>query len=286
MNSSNLEDLFPRSNTFRIAVCLSGELRHWRTAVANIKQFFEFPESQRYINGNQNLPITTDYFIHTWDTNTWRYYKMEHVHFKIEPHSDKSDVYAAYNPKGMIQEPWEQPRFKRAWDSMFYSHARSVMLKREYELENNFQYDMVVKSRFDTVYNPRHKIPLDLMTTKMCYSPHVSLMPLEFNYNNFDDVVFYGDSPTMDLVADLYHTYKILHSPEKLQKGLETNDVDPSMYYGPGCLLYNHMIRLGIHPERHHTFDYAIVRSTAAELNLDGIKDYDEIRKKWFDWYI
>ena len=282
MSSVNLEHLFPASDKFRIAVCLSGQPRHWQMAVENIKQFFEFSRP----HDTYNLPIETDYFIHTWDINTWRFPKQGHQHFVNESHNDEELIRAAYNPKAMIQESWDPKLYIRAWDSMFYSHARSLMLKRDYELTNNIQYDMVVKSRFDTIYNPRHKLPLDILAPKTCYSPHISLMAAEFNYNNFDDVVFFGNSPTMDLVGDLYHTFKILHSRENVMNNVSTINRDITMYYGPGCLLYKHMVNLGIHPERRHTFDYAIVRSTAVDVNLDGIKDYDEIRKRWFDWYI
>ena len=33
------------------------------------------------------------------------------------------------------------------WSALFYSFAHSVMMKRKYEIENNFEYDVVIKSR-------------------------------------------------------------------------------------------------------------------------------------------
>lgn len=284
MSSVNLEHLFPQPDKFRIAVCLSGQPRHWKTAMSNIKRFFEFPESA--IHPVYDIPIVTDYFIHTWDVNTWRYPKKGHEHFYTESHDDKDEIKIAYNPKDMLLEAWDKNKFARNWDSMFYSHARSLMLKRKYELANNFQYDMVIKSRLDTVYNPQCKISLDQLAPKVCYSTYISLMAAEFNYNNFDDVVFFGDSPTMDLVGDLYHAFKIQHSDKEIKKNSKNIDTDITLHYGPGCLLSKHMANLGIHAEMRRTFDYAVVRSTAVDENLDGIIDYDEIRKKWFEWYI
>ena len=66
MNSSdqpNLEHLFPLPNKFRIAVCLSGQARYWQAAVSNIRKFFETDQ----LDPTYNLPVETDYFIHTWE---------------------------------------------------------------------------------------------------------------------------------------------------------------------------------------------------------------------------
>jgi hypothetical protein len=288
MNSSNfnqvdhLDHLFPPSDKFRIAVCLSGQPRNWRSCVSNIKKFFEFDTHHPHTR----LPIVTDYFIHTWDINTWRYPKKGHENFHIEKHTDEADIRTAFSPVSMIQEKWDHPKFPRAWDSLFYSFSRSLLLKRDRELNTNIQYDMVVKARLDTIYNPRHQMSLDVLRPKTCYSTHINIFPLEFNYYNFDDVLFYGNSPTMDLMGDLYHTFKTLHSVEKVNKNRASTDIDVTMYYGPGALLYTHMMNTGIHPEKRHTFDYAVVRSTSVEKNLDGIINYDEIRQDWFDWYI
>lgn len=278
----NLENLFPLPEKFRVAVCLSGQARHWKTAVSNIRQFFETNQT----DPTYNLPVNVDYFVHTWDTNTWRYAKTAHNHFYNEPFSDIDGIVSAFQPKGYELQKWHPLRFKRAWDSMFYSHAKSLMLKREYELEQNFQYDIVVKCRLDVVYNPRYRMCLNRVMPKVCYSLNVNVFPIEFNYYNFDDVIFYGDSPTMDLVGDLYSTYRVKHSDEHQLSNSKSLDIDQTLHYGPGCLLYDHMMHLGVHPERRHTFDYAVVRSTAVNENLDGITDYDRIKQKWIEWYV
>jgi hypothetical protein len=205
----------------------------------------------------------------------------------MEKHNDRDDIIAAFNPVGFEQEEFVPTTHPRAWDPMFHSFAKSLMLKREHELANQFEYDIVVKARLDVIYSPANWFPIARIWPGRCYTCTLAgKFPSEFNYNNFDDVLFYGDSPTMDLVGDISATYKILHSEALVAADEATLDLNPTMWYGPGCLLYEHMTNLSIHPDDSRGFEYAVVRSTAVDDELDGIKDYEQIRKKWFDWYV
>ncbi len=276
--------------SFKIAVCLSGQARHWRVAAENIKNFFNYSSRHHF---HFNAPIETDYFIHTWDTNTWRYPKTSHGVYENIKHNDIDDIIKTFNPKYIEQEEFDQNKYILAWDPMFYSFWKSLMYKRNYELENNINYDAVVKARLDVIYNPNQKIKFEEikpgingLTPGICYtSQQISKFSYEFNYNNFDDVIFYGDSKTMDIVSDLYHTYKVKHSPQKRFDVGKSLNTDSSLYYGPGCLLYEHMINCGIYPMCNQIFEYVVVRSTSLQDGLDGILNYDEIKKRGIDWY-
>ena len=271
---------FDNSSTLKVAVCFSGQPRFWKIAADNIKNFFNF-------EGRYSTTITTDYFIHTWDTNTIRYPKTHHWIFENTKQSDTDDIIATYNPKGFEQEEWVQDTFPRAWDSMFYSFARSMMLKRNYEIANNFEYDIVVKARLDTIYDPNLKFPIQIVNPGMCYSSTpISKFPSEFHGNNFDDVIFYGDSKTMDLMGELYDTFKLFHSSENVEIDRQNINQDPTMFYGPGCLLYEHCKNLNIYPDGSRVFDYVVVRSTIADAKLNCITDYQEVRRLGREWYI
>lgn len=267
---------------FRIAVCLSGQPRHWQPSVENIKRFFEYDRPHPELG----IEVETDYFIHTWDTNTWRRPKTDHSIYADEKHDDGAAIAAAYNPRAIKIDEFDRAKFPRAWDPMFYSFTNSLMLKRIYELENNFQYDIVVKARLDVVYNPALEFPINRVWPGHCYTcTPISKFPSEFNYYNFDDVCFWGNSATMDLVSDIYRTYKILHNPENIAENEAGKDLDPSMWYGPGCLIYQHLVNSAIHPDS-RAFDYAVIRQTMVDAKLNTIYDYEQIRKKWFEWYI
>ena len=271
-------------NKFRIAVCFSGQPRYWKECANNIKRFFEFHRP----HPETGQPVETDYFIHTWDTNTWRLPKTEHNVFFDEKHDDGEQIRNEFKPKSLIVENYVKDRFYlRSFDPLFYSLSRSLLLKRDYELQNNFQYDLVIKARLDVIYNPANKFPLQHVWPGICYTASlISKFPSEFNYNNFDDVLFYGNSPTMDLIGDLYN----MHNVEKPFEDQVVNQVginlDPIFYYGPGCLLYKYLTKLGIHPDGSRMFEYAVMRSTAIDAKLDAVYQYEEIRRKWFEWYI
>ena len=128
---------------FRVAICISGQARHWRVASKNIKKYFESNIKHKIFD----VPIEYDYFIHTWDTNTWRYPKTHHTFFYDEKHNDKDEIEKEFNPKYFELEEWIPKKFIRAWDALFYSFYRSLMLKRQYEIENNFEYDLVVLTK-------------------------------------------------------------------------------------------------------------------------------------------
>ena len=170
---------------------------------------------------------------------------------------------------------------------MFYSFAESLMLKRNYEIENHFEYDLVIKARLDVIYTPNLKFPLMTINPGVCYSSKpISKFPTEFNGNNFDDVIYYGDSRTMDLVGSLFDTYRVLHNPTHLANQQQSENLDPTIYYGPGCLLYDHCMKLNIATDGSRIFDYVVVRATAAERGLHSIKDFEEIRRLGIEWYI
>ncbi len=268
---------------FKVAVCLSGQPRHWRTAAKNIHHFFE--QQQRH--HDLNTPIRVDYFIHTWDTNTWRKPKTDHTVFENVKHDDAQAIYKEFKPKSMICEEFIQENFELAWDPMFYSFARSVRLKREFELANDIQYDIVIKARLDTIYNPSVGMNYGRCYPGVCYTcTPITKFPSEFNYNNFDDVLFWGNSPTMDLVSEMYNNNLILLNSAYRQQNEAGTDLDPALFYGPGCSLYKYLTDNGLHPEGSRVIEYAVVRETAVEQKLDSIENYDEIRKKWFEWYI
>jgi len=273
---------------FKIAVCFSGQSRYWKECAENIQHYFTF----NGLHPNNGDPVEVDYFIHTWDINTWRYPKQPHSNSFDEKVNNINEIAETYSAKKYIQENFIIKNHPRAWDSMFYSLHRSLFLKREYEIENNFEYDVVFKVRLDVIYNPLKPLILEFLNPKttvipgVCYtSSQISKFSYEYNYNCFDDVFFYGDSRTMDLVGDLSCNYKILHNESAVRELQDGIIFDPSLFYGPGTLLYDHMIRMGIHPENKQHIEYSVMRSTAKELNLNTMRDYGEIKQKNIEWY-
>ena len=165
-------------NKKRIAVCLFGEPRAVGTTSSYIKSFFECDD------------IEVDYFCHSWIKNTCRWYLGKDSIYNIELNSkeQKEEVILGdvskvteylketYNPKKILVESYvpfirkygiEESKkygafYKEDWllnhphssipngTGQFFSTEKSINLKREYEIENNFKYDVVYRMRYDT----------------------------------------------------------------------------------------------------------------------------------------
>jgi hypothetical protein len=269
---------------YRIALCFSGQARTWEGAVNNIKRFFA-----RDNNPETGAPMQYDIFIHTWDTNSYRPSTKTHIYTDEPVPADTADkLKAAYNPVDFCMDNWQEfldlTKSTRSFDGMFYSFMKSIHMKRKYELANDFEYDMVIKLRLDTIYNPHQSFIAHTMSPLMLYScTPIARFPFEFHYNNFDDVFYYGDSKTMDLAANIYNIHK-----QKREQYLDSASLttrDPEFYYGPGTLLYKNLIEMAIHPTCFNSFPWYVVRQNVANSGLDFVNDWEYVMKMCMDWY-
>jgi hypothetical protein len=123
----------------RLAICLSGQPRTWRYTYESLFNFF---------HGHD-----VDVFIHTWD--------------EVDA-AELNAVKLAYSPRVIVQEP--RPLFleeKRAMAirfpvtppftilDMFYSMAASLNLALEASAPPQPGYDLICRTRFDTIYDGR-----------------------------------------------------------------------------------------------------------------------------------
>lgn len=271
----------------RIAVCLSGQPRTWRTAKDNIVNFFNVPGCQ------------VDYFIHTWDTNTYRT-KYETVgekkDYKVPIDEIKKEMEDFFKPKKIETSEYTIEKYGGNWQSLFYSFMKSVILKRQYEYENDIQYDIVIKARFDINYTLMGVNPYGMPLNKFYVHPITPYnaytfmavrdrFPSEYNAPSFDDVTFYADSPTMDIIANLYFWNERVMNEGRRNLLLRKYVEDASFYYGPGTLLYKHLTNWSIIPTSMFYVPYYVVRKEAEDLNLHSINDWDKISKISFDFY-
>ena len=152
----------------RVAVCLSGQPRYVEHAFPSIKAALIDPND-------------ADVFIHTWfhesmvgvpyrTDDRW----MQYPHARYQPNTDKI-ILELYKPKKYIIEPqriFKDPNIQvkktietfnvpyyteEYYSGMLYSSWYSVyqanLLKEQYRLENNFNYDYVIRARLDANIN-------------------------------------------------------------------------------------------------------------------------------------
>jgi hypothetical protein len=105
----------------------------------------------------------------------------------------------------------------------------------------------------------------------------VDKFPTEYNYNCFDDVIFYADSPTMDIISNVYWWYKeiVLRGFKQREHGLFIEE--PEFYFGPGTILYKYLINWSIHPHCELQIPYYLVTKGAEEKKLHSIKNWREV---------
>jgi hypothetical protein len=188
-----------------------------------------------------------DYFIHTWDFNTIPHFKWdvnwdEPDPIKrgklLEPFAnsytsiDKKEIEEILNilkPKKTIIENWEVSKNREkimddvassqtitkdpmkghiSWaGSQLYSIMKCTHLKREYELENKFEYDLCIRSRFDLNFDENNRMifarDFEIPKSKTIYSVHSRAI----NHYPFDiigDIFYLSDSQTFDLLSSMY----------------------------------------------------------------------------------
>ena len=208
----------------RVAICFSGHVRNFD--LRYMQQFIEY-----------NNEHTFDWFFSVWDTidaqNSWRNVwsqtrpldielikQMNPVRYEVENYDSLKDNFKLRNfhPTLMPEPPY------RLWEEgvlhstpMMYKMYKANLLKQQYEIENNFKYDVVMRCRAN-VYFRDSNIKLDPVKENVLYNhggengragvgsfrPNGSAM--------LNDLFYYGSSETMDIVCDVYnHLSMIMH---------------------------------------------------------------------------
>lgn len=145
----------------KIALCLSGQPRFFNKGFDFINKFIITPNN------------ITDIFCHFWFNeddigkigfdNTSRTLSKENYRNDVIHHNTIDQIYKIYQPKKMMYEKqYDCNNFilrdystrsnltnPFATFSQYLSTHKTILLKEEFEKENNFQYNIVIKCRYD-----------------------------------------------------------------------------------------------------------------------------------------
>lgn len=204
----------------RIAFCFSGQLRTWEYCSENWNKFIN------------KFNVQPDIFTHFWDfnTNSQRFIPIDDLPTQIsdeeiqkylnfyKPKKSKIDKYDVLN-KININYHNIRDRKKIEGENIinninwmmpqFYSLNMSTLLKREYEIENNFQYDVCFKLRNDVILDEQsmnHIMNLDLSDPtgkQKIYVIHSQVKGGE--PSRIGDMMFFGNSMVFDMVSEFYN---------------------------------------------------------------------------------
>jgi hypothetical protein len=249
----------------RIAICLSGQPRSIQYTKNGILHHF---------SGNH----TYDFFCHSWNANSWKI-KKDQVNWGNTEKVDEVDLetqllefspkYYKISDSSVLGSNSSVP-----WQSLFYSFMYSVYLKKKYEIENNFRYDLVVKCRYDLAFDPNFKFnPKEKFHSLDINTAHGARMARVYQRTNVSDVIFFGSSTAMDIMADIYwHTYH--------RKRMSLDDFES---IDPGILMYKY----GTENNLVFRFDQPITETVYRRemIPTDSIQGYRQINDTHLTYY-
>jgi hypothetical protein len=192
----------------RIGLVMFGHLRSFRSTYDSYQHFLNVLRQ----SGDVNV------FCHTWDIEesvTASWWKEQTSNAPPPPTVDAGEIKNKYQPALYNIEPSKQ--FDDAGYqlnssipvagilSMLYSQYRSFQLLREYEKQNNIRYDVVIKARYDLLFEvtPLFSSIIErAMNERCCFLPTSN--PYE-QAGSFSDVFVAGHR---DLADDYFNFYE------------------------------------------------------------------------------
>jgi hypothetical protein len=219
--------------SLKIAVCISGEMRFFNNRLV-IDGYNKFVQS-----------LMPDVFISTWD-----HIGVSMNHGYIDPYENKQidasledsikSVYSNikylrienYNtwiesiPIGVKESVYNGPYNPRTVNSysQLYKIADSIDMKSKYENENGFTYDIVIRLRPDNLFIKNFDFNINFSTIY-----HINLPGDAYYPHRIYDILFYGDSTSMNKIGDTFKNYMyLLH--DSFDNGLCKRDASRLMY--------------------------------------------------------
>lgn len=198
----------------KVALCLSGQIRSHELVKNSIK---------KHVIDLYDCDVFC-HFWHKYDDEKFKNFYNANCGYDYGKYDSKKidDVINFYKP---VSLKYTFPFIEQNTKSMLYSVQEANNLKLEYEKNNNMEYDVVIRCRYDILF--KENFELDYPKNNTAY-----LMQRSVGYN---DWVIYGNSKTMDIYSNAYQHYqnteRILQScPEKLYQDY-LNNKDLSVNY-------------------------------------------------------
>lgn len=247
-----------QSNT---AICFSGELRTFNKAMPRILKYFK--------------EFQADLFCHTWSATGDNVHKLTDFEL-LKAHIENSHHFLV---DFKVSEPINH---SGPFGNMLYSIQHSNFMKRRYEIHRAFRYDRVIKCRYDMLTpNGQTFGDRQIEDRTIYYSiGNRGLVHTDVGKHGLSDIIFWGDSPSMDIACDTFRYYNWEAFPRYLQL-MNGNMQDPEdSMLSPGTLIYQQALKRNIKLEQVKPQLLETLWRTSVE-DLDPETQFEEIKKAY-----
>tara|TARA_R100000458_G_scaffold59771_1_gene71666 strand:- start:1557 stop:2429 length:873 start_codon:yes stop_codon:yes gene_type:complete len=182
-----------------------------------------------------------DVFYHTWSKDSEEFLKesYEPKGYEIEEQINFDHPFKPDGEKAIdfSFSPEVQVKMQSTY-SRWYSFAKSMKLKKDYEKENDFKYDFVLSTRFDIFFYDKF-IKFESLDPQKFYVSNWWQNRYNFGFN---DPWFFSSSDNMDIIAGLYGKLgEYLSSGSDYQKYMMSlREIGPNEAPSPDNRLSNH----------------------------------------------
>jgi len=205
----------------KVALCLSGQPRGLPLSLDALKSGLDI----------DNM----DVFFHAWfdpDTIGQPYDSAQSNNLgkvgKVHPDTERL-LLETLHPIDYIMEPQRvfpfTQNFRHLSDanqdrmaSIFYSMYMANLLKRKHELRNGFKYDLVIRTRYDLVYDNKIDVRKYIEHAKTHIVTSEKFQGIrnapDFTHGNYTltDIFAFSSSENMDIFCDTYPNMTYIHS--------------------------------------------------------------------------
>ena len=261
----------------KIAICFSGQPRSWEKCH---ESWFKFIEKIKQIYNATEVDI----FCHAWDFNTPPNEIISGANHKglgpkgtneigdwttisgdIITEDEKNRFLNILKPKSYLFENEEKSKSRKdeifnrgkfeestygepayVWPaSQFYGVMRAAHLKKKYEFENGFKYDICIRLRYDLFFNDFeieeriHERSMILPVRNTIHSCHTGQdYSIGFPFFRLGDIFWYAESVSFDRICDFYRFMPVI--------GIKSFTKNEHLFIEGGFYFYAKMLRLAV----------------------------------------
>lgn len=281
----------------KIAVCLYGQPRTGVYTAPWVRESFNIPagsemnlyskpfDSYHMLLGRQACEFEVDYFFNVKDYNIYFNTKGDPEWEDVRPipvdPAVINELIKIYQPKAYEIFSAESEKNilngeRNSYVAMYYSIARAMRLKRQYEINNNVSYDFCFAHRFDTIIGPSITSFRDRLLGPG-FNPlavFASTETLRWRWEAWrlgpSDIFFGGDNMAMEmLMADISRLWS---SDDFIQLSDEIG--------GPNVTMYRSAANSSVKLDYDHNIISAVVRHRA-DLTIPVFDSWQYHQQFW-----